>query len=227
MHTQTNTHGLTYWRGPSRAEIKIIWQFSVSLQYCLLYFSLQCCVKSFFSSVKVSCCLSRLQENNNLWTAFFFTRERKKWKLAKLNVPLLVIGLMIFLFYYINCEWERKRDGWMERERVLMEAEICCCRSSLNSWLWWQMWSRYLIVLLWRKNGIKPTLSHSNSYIFYEWLIRNEFVRPHSCDLVQFVQTPVTGRFRGGVRCRSLVQIHTNWQLVKYVRFCKNHINLY
>ncbi len=172
MHTQTNTHGLTYWRGPSQAEIKIIWQFSVSLQYCLLYFSLQCCVKSFFSSVKVSCCLSRLQENNNLWTAFFFTRERKKWKLAKLNVPLLVIGLMIFLFYYINCEWERKRDGWIKRERVLMEAEICCCRSSLNSWLWWQMWSRYLIVLLWRKNGIKPMLSHSNSYIFYEWLIR-------------------------------------------------------
>ncbi len=31
----------------------------------------------------------------------------------------------------------------------------------------------------------------------------------------------MTGRFRGGVRCRSFVQIHTNWQLIKYVRFSK------
>ncbi len=30
-----------------------------------------------------------------------------------------------------------------------------------------------------------------------------------------------------GFRCRSFVQIHTNWQLVKYVRFSKNCMNLY
>ncbi len=31
----------------------------------------------------------------------------------------------------------------------------------------------------------------------------------------------MTGRFRGRVRSRSFVQIHMNWQLVKYVRFVR------
>ncbi len=69
----------------------------------------------------------------------------------------------------------------------------------------------------------------TNSYLFYE--VAN-FVR-----FCTICLNPVTGRFRGGVRCRSFVQIHTNcathkihtiWQksyefvrishLVKYVR---------
>ncbi len=70
-------------------------------------------------------------------------------------------------------------------------------------------------------------LSRSNSYIFYEVANSYEFVRPHSNNSVRFLETPVTGRFRGGVRCGPFVQIHMNWQLVKYVRFSKNHMNLY
>ncbi len=35
------------------------------------------------------------------------------------------------------------------------------------------------------------------------------------------------GRFRGRVKCRSFVQIHTNWQLVKYTRFSKYRMNLF
>ncbi len=69
-----------------------------------------------------------------------------------------------------------------------------------------------------------PTLSHGNSYVFYELANSYEFVRPHSYDLSK---PPLMGRFRGGVRCRSFVLIHTNWQLVKYVRFSKNRMNLY
>lgn len=132
-----------------------LWRRSVSLQYFLLSFSHQYCLKSFFffTQWKLCCCLSRLQEKNDLWNAIFLSPEREKkrhlgkWKLVKLSV-LLVMGLMNFWFYYGNCEWERKRDGWRERE--LMEAEICHCHSFLNSWLKQQMWSRYIIALLCR-----------------------------------------------------------------------------
>ncbi len=32
----------------------------------------------------------------------------------------------------------------------------------------------------------------------------------------------MTGRFRGGVWCRSFIQIHRNWQILIYVRFSTN-----
>lgn len=56
-------------------------------------------------------------------------------------------------FLILLCQlWVREKEGWMDgwKERELMEAEICRRRSFLNSWLRWQMWSRYLIAFLWR-----------------------------------------------------------------------------
>ncbi len=37
-----------------------------------------------------------------------------------------------------------------------------------------------------KKRG-RPTLSHGNSYVFYEVANSYEFVRPHSYDFVRFV----------------------------------------
>ncbi len=62
---------------------------------------------------------------------------------------------------------------------------------------------------------------------FTRWLIRT-----NSYDLTRTILYDLSKpQWRvglgAGVRCRSSVQIHTNWQLVKYVRFSKNRMNLY
>lgn len=100
-----------------------LWRRSVSLQYFLPSLSHQYCLKSFFFFYPVKVTLLFEQITRKEWSleCNFLSPEREtkrhlgKWKLVKLNVLLLVMGLMNFWFYYGICEWARRRDGWRER----------------------------------------------------------------------------------------------------------------
>ncbi len=77
-------------------------------------------MKSFFSSVKVSCCLSRLQEKNNLWTAFFSPerekKESQKMKIGQTQCPPSSYWINdFFILLYQLCV--REKEGWMDGER--------------------------------------------------------------------------------------------------------------
>lgn len=49
--------------------------------------------------MKVSCCLSRLQEKNNLWNAFFIHQREKRKGISE------------------NENFVREKEGWMDGER--------------------------------------------------------------------------------------------------------------
>ncbi len=95
--------------------------------------------------------------------------------------------------------------------RVCVYTCDSCSRRSVSSLIFREtamqtQTSRTRTAGVWLTNAISRPI---RTY-FTRWLIAYKFVRPHSYDFVRFVYTPVTGRFRGGIRCGSFVQIHTN-----------------
>ncbi len=66
----------------------------------------------------------------------------------------------------------------------------------------------------------------SHSYIFYEVANSYEFIRPHSYDFEDLSRPQWLG-LGAGLGVGHLYKFIQIVQLVKYVRFSKNHMNLY
>lgn len=124
-----------------------LWRRSVSLQYVLLSFLVSIVWSIFPPSESYAAVWADYMISGII---FFFHMQRewvekasRKMKIGQTQCPSSSYGINEFLIRLWQL-WVRGREG------ELMEAEICCCRSFLNSWLRQQMWSRYLIALLCR-----------------------------------------------------------------------------